>query len=60
VFQDWGNAVPAIIREIDGKWVVKSHRGKGAKTLGTHTSRDKALKQQRAVNVSLHKKGKIK
>jgi hypothetical protein len=51
--------MPAIIRKHGEKWVVLSHKGKGSKTLGTHSSRAKALAQMRAVNASLHRKGKI-
>lgn len=49
--------MPAVISRRGGKWVVLSHRG--GQVLGTHPSREKALAQQRAVNASLHREGKI-
>lgn len=43
----------AVIRKEKGKWVVKSHDGK---TLGTHPTKEKALKQLRAIEISKHKR----
>lgn len=51
--------MPAVIRKVGGKFVVFSHAGKGGKVLGRHDSHDKAAAQQRAVNASLHEKGRI-
>ena len=42
----------AVIREQNGKYVLKSKDGK--KTLGTHATREKALAQERAIQASKH------
>lgn len=49
--------MPAVISRRGGKWVVLSHRG--GQVLGTHPSREAAKKQLAAVNISLHKRGKV-
>jgi hypothetical protein len=51
--------MPAIVVKRGSKWVVLSHKGAGAKTLGTHPDKASAAAQQRAVNASLSKKGEI-
>ena len=49
--------MPAIVVKRGEKWVCLSHRG--GRILGTHPSKAKADAQARAVNASLHRKGKI-
>lgn len=51
--------MPAVIKKSGTQWCVYSHAGEGARRLGCHTTRAKALAQQRAVNASLSRKGKI-
>jgi hypothetical protein len=50
--------MPAVVRKKGKRYYVYSHAGKGARILGRHSSQTKARKQQRAVNASLHKRGK--
>lgn len=45
--------MPAVVRKRGGQWVVLSHKGKGARVLGEHRSRVRALRQARAVNARL-------
>jgi hypothetical protein len=49
--------MPAIVAKEGAKWVVRSHRG--GRVLGRHDSESAAKKQQRAVNASLSRAGKI-
>lgn len=49
--------MPAIIRRCGSRWCVYAHKGKRARR---HTSKKKALAQQKAVNRSLRQKGKIR
>ncbi len=49
--------MPAVIEKRGSKWVVLNH--KGGRVLGRHATRAKAQKQQRAVNASLKRKGRI-
>jgi len=51
--------MPAIVRRRGRAWVVLSHKGKGARVLGRHSTRKAALAQQRAVNRSLKKRGRV-
>jgi len=50
--------MPAIIVKRGKVWLVVSHAGPGARTLGRHKTRKAALAQQRAVNMALRKRGK--
>ena len=43
-----------MIRKRGGKYVVMN--SSGTKTLGTHTTRAKAMKQLRAIEMSKHKR----
>ena len=43
-----------MIRKRGGKWVVTSSEGK---TLGTHDTRAKAVKQLGAIEASKHRRG---
>lgn len=51
--------MPAIVVQRGSSWVVLSHRGKGAKKLGTHDTKKEAQAQVRAVNRSLSERGKL-
>lgn len=50
--------MPAIVRKRKSEWVVLAHKGKGARVLGRHPTRAAALRQQRAVNRRLRRRGK--
>lgn len=52
--------MPAIVKKMGKKYVVLSHKGRGARILGRHTTRPQAVAQRDAVNRSLRKRGKIK
>lgn len=51
--------MPAVVRRRGSLWVVLSHAGKGGRVLGKHSTRKAAQAQQRAVNRSLKRRGKI-
>lgn len=44
----------AIIREEDGQYKLYSHEGK---VLRTHPSREAAIKQEQAIEISKHRRG---
>jgi hypothetical protein len=52
--------VPAVVRKRGDEWVVLSHEGEGAQVLGRFKDEARAKTQARAVNASLHAKGKIR
>lgn len=49
--------MPAVVEKRGDKWVVLSHQGGSVK--GTHSTLEKARRQQRAINRSLKMAGKI-